>query len=49
VADLQKQVEDQKEAARKNGEETEKLRQQGSETQSFLRSLFGSKFASPDA
>uniref|UniRef100_A0A0D9Y9Y5 Uncharacterized protein n=1 Tax=Oryza glumipatula TaxID=40148 RepID=A0A0D9Y9Y5_9ORYZ len=49
VADLQKQLEDQKEAARKNEEETEKLRQQGSEIQSFLRSLFGSKFASSDA
>uniref|UniRef100_A0A0E0L053 Uncharacterized protein n=1 Tax=Oryza punctata TaxID=4537 RepID=A0A0E0L053_ORYPU len=49
IADLQKQVEDQKEAARKNEEETEKLRQQGSEVQSFLRSLFGSKFASYDA
>ena len=49
MVDLQKQVEDQKEAARKNEEETEKLRQQGSEIQSFLRSLFGSKFASPDA
>lgn len=49
IADLQKQLEDQKEAARKNEEETEKLRQQGSEIQSFLRSLFGSKFASSDA
>uniref|UniRef100_A0A0E0DAY6 Transposase-associated domain-containing protein n=1 Tax=Oryza meridionalis TaxID=40149 RepID=A0A0E0DAY6_9ORYZ len=49
IADLQKQLEDQKEAARKNEEETEKLRQQGSEIESFLRSLFGSKFASSDA
>uniref|UniRef100_A0A0E0EWC9 Uncharacterized protein n=1 Tax=Oryza meridionalis TaxID=40149 RepID=A0A0E0EWC9_9ORYZ len=38
-----------KEAARKNEEETEKLRQQGSEIQSFVRSLIGSKFASLDA
>ncbi|BAF13083.1 Os03g0732200 [Oryza sativa Japonica Group] len=38
-----------KEAARKNEEETEKLRQQGSEIQSFVRSLIGSKFASSDA
>ena len=44
-----KQLDDQKEAARKNEEETEKLRQQGSEIQSFVRSLIGSKFASLDA
>ncbi|CAN6371952.1 unnamed protein product [Urochloa humidicola] len=49
VADLQKQLEEQKEAARKNEEETEKLRQQGSEIQGFLRSLFGNRFASGDA
>nr|BAH80022.1 hypothetical protein [Oryza sativa Indica Group] len=49
IADLQKQLEDQKEAARKNEEEIKKLRQQGSEIQSFLRSFFGSKFASSDA
>lgn len=49
VADLQKEVEDQKEAARKNEEATEKLKQQGSEIQAFLRTLFGSRFASPDA
>ncbi|KAF2918929.1 hypothetical protein DAI22_08g096601 [Oryza sativa Japonica Group] len=49
IADLHKQLEDQKEVARKNEEETEKLRHQGSEIQSFLRSLFGSKFASSDA
>jgi len=42
VADLQKQVEEQKGAARKNEEETEKI-------QGFLRSLFGNKFASGDA
>lgn len=49
VADLQKEVEDQKEAARENEEATEKLKQQGSEIQAFLRTLFGSRFASPDA
>jgi hypothetical protein len=47
VVDLQKQ--NQKEAARRNEEETEKLKQQGNEIQGFLCSLFGSKFASPDA
>jgi hypothetical protein len=49
VADLQKQLEEQKEAARKNEEETEKLKQQGSDIQGFLHSLFGNKFASGDA
>ena len=56
LADVQKQLEDQKEAARKNEaaarkneEETEKLKQQGLEIQGFLRTLFGNKFASPDA
>ena len=49
VAELEKQAQDQKEAARKNEEETEKLKQQASEIQGFLRSLFGNKFASPDA
>ncbi|CAN6334091.1 unnamed protein product [Urochloa humidicola] len=49
VADLQKQLEEQKETTSKNEEETEKLRQQGSEIQGFLRSLFGNKFASGDA
>uniref|UniRef100_A0A0E0JZF6 Uncharacterized protein n=1 Tax=Oryza punctata TaxID=4537 RepID=A0A0E0JZF6_ORYPU len=49
IADLQKQLDDQNLAARKNEEETEKQRQQGSEIQSFLHSLFGSKFASSDA
>ncbi|RLM75259.1 hypothetical protein C2845_PM15G10890 [Panicum miliaceum] len=49
VANLQKQLKDQKEATRKNEEETEKLKQQGSEIQGFLRSLFGNKFASGDA
>lgn len=56
LADLEKQVEDQKEAAkkyeeaaRKNEAETEKLKQQGLEIQGFLRTLFGNKFASPDA
>ena len=49
VADLEKNVEDQNETARKNEEETEKLKQQGNEIQSFLRSLFGSRFSSPDA
>lgn len=48
MADLQKELEDQKDAARKNEEETEKLRQQGTEIQGFLRSLFGNKFASSD-
>jgi len=43
VADLEKKVEDQNETARKNEEETEKLKQQGNEIQSFLRSLFGSQ------
>ena len=49
VADLEKKVEDQNETARKNEEETEKLKQQGNEIQSFLRSLFGSRFSSSDA
>ena len=49
LENLQKQVEDQKDAAKKHEEETEKLKQQGSEIQGFLRSLFGSKYASPDA
>ena len=49
MGNLQKQVEDQNDAARKHAEETEKLRKQGSEIQGFLRSLFGSKFASSDA
>ena len=53
---MQEQLEDQKEAARKNEaaarkneEETEKLKQRGLEIQGFLRTLFGNKFASPDA
>jgi septal ring factor EnvC (AmiA/AmiB activator) len=49
VAELEKQAEDKKEAARKNEEETKKLKQQTSEIQGFPRSLFGSKFASPYA
>ena len=56
LVDVQKQLEDQKEAARKNEaatrkneEETEKLKQQGLEIQGFLHTLFGNKFASPDA
>ena len=56
LVDVQKQLEDQKEAARKNEaatrkneEETEKLKQRGLEIQGFLRTLFGNKFASPDA
>lgn len=49
VADLEKKVEEQNQAARRNEEETKKLKQQGSEIQTFLRSLFGNKFASLDA
>ena len=53
--DVQKQLEDQKEAtrkneeaARKNEEETKKPKQQDLQIQGFLRTLFGSKFASPN-
>ena len=49
MADLQKQVENQKEVARRNEEETKKQKLHRNEIQGFLCSLFGSKFASPDA
>jgi TolA-binding protein len=45
VADLERKVEDQNETARKNKEETEKLKQQGNQIQSILRSLFGSNLS----
>jgi hypothetical protein len=52
---VQKQLEDQKEAtrkneeaARKNEEETKKPKQQDLQIQGFLQTLFGSKFASPN-
>jgi len=53
---MHKELENQKEVARKNveaarnnEEETKKLKQQSLEIQGFLRTLFGNKFASPDA
>ena len=45
VADLERKVEDQNETARKNKEETEKLKQQENQIQSILRSLFGSNLS----
>ena len=53
VSNLEKQLEEQKvasrkieEAAKKNAEETEKVRQKTLEMQGFLRTLFTEKFAS---
>ena len=45
--DLQKQVEEEKDARRKQEEETEKLKKQGSEIQGFLRTMFGGNYAPP--